>query len=86
MTRRYKAWSGNYDGSRQALVIALNKKTAMRIIGCGAKSFADYYGELEGYPEGLIVETLYTRAMSMNRNADKTWHLGRCPLPKEARK
>ena len=42
---KLKVFTGNLDGKREALVIATSKKLAAKKIGCGLKSFNDYFQE-----------------------------------------
>ena len=78
---KMKMWIGNYDGSRQGLVIAPTKKRAMEIIGSGRNNFNGYWVLQESIEPNLSPELLYTRDMrDKYREPKPPWHEGRCPL------
>jgi hypothetical protein len=74
-------WIGNLDGSRLGLVIALSKKRAQEIAGCGRKAFDDYWNEQPVDPH-FQAGILYTRPMDIVRGVGErsTWKHGRCEL------
>lgn len=70
---RLKCWSGNFDGVRDALVIASSQAKAAKVLGCGVKSLKDWYCE---YPLPLgdfKTEVLYTKLPGKIQ-----WHEGKC--------
>lgn len=68
-------WVGNYDGVRSATVLASSKARAMRVVGCGRKTFEDHYVEQPGtrvdaaVDAGLAVDTLHLASLAEARAA-----------------
>ena len=72
-----KMWIGNFDGSREGLVIAATKAQALKVVGGGRKNFEDYWTLQPAVDPAFTPEVLYTRLM---RHPKATWQQGRCPL------
>jgi hypothetical protein len=79
--RSFKCWIGNYDGTREALVIAASQRVAARILSCGVPTLKDYYTVCP-VPSGLEPETLYTRPMWGAGYVVVGWTKGLCALTK----
>lgn len=61
--RPLKCWIGNYDGRRQALIVATSQKAAAKIAGCGIPTFVNYFLLQDAAPAWPKLNTLYTRPM-----------------------
>jgi hypothetical protein len=77
--RKLKMWTGNYDGSREGLVIASSKERARKILGASRSEFDNYWSETPEVDPSLETEVLYTRPFTYL--TAPPWHRGRCPLP-----
>jgi len=75
-----KCWIGNYDGRREAMVIARNQKTAARVAETGLHTFRQFYMLQKAVPTGYKAETLYTRPMWGSGYLNDEWEEGRCLL------
>lgn len=77
---KLKMWVGNFDGSRQGLVIAPTKKRAREIVSIGRTDFDAYWHE-RPVDTSLEPEVFYTRPFAESlRAGTATWYRGRCPL------
>jgi hypothetical protein len=75
-TKAMKMWLGNYDGRREALVIASTKKRAREVSERSVTEFNRFWHEVP-INTSLDPEVLYTRPYG---NSDVPWQRGRCPL------
>jgi hypothetical protein len=77
-----KMWIGNFDGQREALIIATSKKRACEITHTGRKHFDDYWVEQDAVDPNFKPETLYTRPMLREgrRAFLLEWFEGLCKL------
>lgn len=67
---KLRCWIGNYDGRRNALVIATTKKRAKELLNVGTTTFEGYFNEQRDVPIGFAIETLYLRSMAV---VDGAW-------------
>ena len=72
---KLKMWTGNFDGSRQGLVIATSKQRASEVVGSGLTDFNRHWRE-QPIDEALEPEMLYTRPF----DSRGPWFRGRCAL------
>ena len=57
-----KCWIGNFDGSRQGLVIANNQRVAAKVCGTSMRDFCHFWGQQVAWPRQTLKPlTLYTR-------------------------
>jgi hypothetical protein len=80
MTTKLKMWIGNFDGSRQGLVIASTKEKARQIIGTSRSDFDGHWTQQPAVDQTLEPEVFYTRALSRRYETPAPWYRGRCPL------
>jgi hypothetical protein len=76
---KLKMWIGNFDGSRQGLVIARTKERARKIVGTGRTDFDGHWRLQAFVDESLEPEVLYTRPFA-DQYLNGPWRRGRCPL------
>jgi len=74
---KLKMWIGNFDGSRQGLVIAPTKARAIAIVGSSRSDFNGHWILRRDVDPTLEPEVLYTRPFNKH---DAAWFRGRCPL------
>jgi hypothetical protein len=79
---KLKCFLGNYDGTRQGLIITSSRTKAAQIAECWVHSFQLHWGEYgDKYAAGLKPDTLYTRLFSSSYVGDNNpFQEGRCPL------
>jgi hypothetical protein len=70
-------WVGNFDGSREGLVIAATKARAIAIVGSGRGDFDAHWTLRPSVDPTLGRRVLYTRPFNKR---DVVWFRGRCPL------
>ncbi len=88
MKSKLKMWiAGNFDGSRQGLVITTTKEKARQIVGTSRSDFDGYWTEQPAIYPALESEMLYTRPIIQRGPNDAVpWYRGRCPLDDSKKK
>jgi hypothetical protein len=77
--RKLKCYRGNYDGRREGLVFAHNKKEAAKLANATLYGFNEYWHEWEPTTTlNLKPLTLYTKKFSVRD--DDSWFEGRCEI------
>jgi len=79
--RKLKCYRGNYDGRREGLILAYNKKEAAQLANSSLYGFNEYWHEWDGPPEAMKQfksHTLYTKPFSVRD--DSEWFEGRCVI------
>lgn len=79
MSQKLKLWiTNNFDGYREALVIASSKDRARKIAGVGRTDFEGYWRQGDRIDATLEPEVLYTR-MRQDHGDPLPWQKGHCP-------
>jgi len=75
--RRVRVYIGNYDGTREGLVVAANQKDAAKVAHCSVYHFREYWSARPDWPlTKLKLGVLYTRKI----DARNEWQEGICQL------
>jgi hypothetical protein len=71
-----KCYTGNYDGTREGLIVAENQKRAAEVAGCSLYAFRQFWHQAPNWPDQRIrPHTLYTRLYSARYQGE--WTEGR---------
>ena len=62
--RKLKAWIGNLDGYREALIVSTSQKAAAAILDTSLHDFRAYFSELTGPISMYEQDKMYTRLFS----------------------